>query len=66
MSGRRMWGLGAKRLSGDGGRVRYTWRPASNDDPEEIAVVVNPDPGQVKYGTGPITANGPRVIPGEC
>ncbi|XP_050702890.1 cyclic nucleotide-gated channel rod photoreceptor subunit alpha-like isoform X2 [Eriocheir sinensis] len=65
MSGRRMWGLGGKRLSSDGGRVRYSsCRPASQDDLEDIAVVFHADPGQVKYGSGPITANGPRVIPG--
>lgn len=69
MSGRgRMWGLSTKRPSSDGGRVRYTsYRPAAaaHDDLEDIAVVSNADPGQVKYGSGPITANGPRVIPGQ-
>ncbi|XP_042235800.1 cyclic nucleotide-gated cation channel alpha-3-like [Homarus americanus] len=65
MSGRRMWGMGSKRMSGDGGRVRYTtYHGANEDELEDIAVVSNADPGQVKYGSGPITANGPRVIPG--
>ncbi|XP_069946099.1 cyclic nucleotide-gated channel rod photoreceptor subunit alpha isoform X3 [Cherax quadricarinatus] len=65
MSGRRMWGMGSKKMSGDGGRVRYTTCHGSNDDElEDIAVVSNPDPDQVKYGYGQITANGPRVIPG--
>ncbi|KAK8379815.1 hypothetical protein O3P69_019658 [Scylla paramamosain] len=66
MSGRRMWSLGAKRLSMDGMRVRYSncRRTQASDDFEDIAVVTNADPGQVKYGSGTITANGPRVIPG--
>ncbi|XP_047489099.1 cyclic nucleotide-gated cation channel alpha-3-like [Penaeus chinensis] len=66
MSGRRMWSLGSKRPSTDGGRgVRYTTcRPSHDDELEDIAIVSNPDPGQVKYGSGSITANGPRVVPG--
>ncbi|XP_071519853.1 uncharacterized protein [Panulirus ornatus] len=65
MSGRRMWGMGSKRLSNDGVRSRYTNCHGSHeDDLEDIAVVSNANPDQVKYGSGPITANGPRVIPG--
>lgn len=48
--------------------VKYT--PCSkqdhqlDDDLDEIAVVSNAAPENVKYGTGNITANGPRVVPG--
>ncbi|XP_066973362.1 cyclic nucleotide-gated channel beta-1 isoform X2 [Macrobrachium rosenbergii] len=67
MSGRRMWSL-SKRMSTDGGRgVRYSTcggGGSQDDELEDIAVVSNADPGQVKYGSGSITANGPRVIPG--
>lgn len=45
--------------------MRYTTcRPSHDDELEDIAIVSNPDPGQVKYGSGSITANGPRVVPG--
>ncbi|GAB6020166.1 hypothetical protein CHUAL_002892 [Chamberlinius hualienensis] len=58
-------------FSGDAGKVvKYT--PCSrqdlhqpvDEDLDEIAVVSNADPGAVRYGSGCITANGPRVIPG--
>ncbi|XP_023223511.1 cyclic nucleotide-gated olfactory channel-like isoform X2 [Centruroides sculpturatus] len=48
--------------------VKYT--PCSkqdhqlDDDLDEIAVVSNAAPENVKYGTGNVTANGPRVVPG--
>ncbi|XP_039295982.1 cyclic nucleotide-gated cation channel alpha-3 isoform X3 [Nilaparvata lugens] len=31
---------------------------------DEIAIVSNATPGQVKYGSGGLTANGPRLVPG--
>lgn len=48
--------------------VKYT--PCSkqeshlDDDLDEIAVVSNAAPEAVKYGSGSLTANGPRVVPG--
>lgn len=90
MSGRRIWHLGSKRLSGEsvGSRgVRYSYRGGggsgggsgsggggsgsgggggADDDLDDIAVVSNAAPGQLRYGTAGInTANGPRVVPGE-
>lgn len=68
MSGRRMWGIGSKRFNSDttSRGIRYnTCRGPKDDDLEDIAVVSNADPGQVKYGSGIITANGPRVVPGN-
>lgn len=35
-----------------------------DDDLEEIAIVSNAAPESVKYGSGSLTANGPRVVPG--
>ncbi|KAF2361180.1 hypothetical protein FHG87_008056 [Trinorchestia longiramus] len=92
MSGRRIWHLGSKRLSGEslGSRsVRYSYRGGgggvgggsggfggsgsggsgsgggADDDLDDIAVVSNAAPGQLKYGAAGInTANGPRVVPG--
>ncbi|KAG8190736.1 hypothetical protein JTE90_024869 [Oedothorax gibbosus] len=49
-------------------RLKYT--PCSpqdcqmDDDLEDIAIVSNAAPGSVKYGSGSLTANGPRVVPG--
>lgn len=51
-----------------GKSVKYTPCSAdlhAEDELEDIAVVSNADPGQVTYGSGPITANGPRVVPGK-
>ncbi|NP_001301083.1 cyclic nucleotide-gated cation channel alpha-3-like [Limulus polyphemus] len=51
-----------------GKTVKYT--PCSKhdlnlgDDLDEIAVISNAAPENVKYGTGSLTANGPRVVPG--
>ncbi|XP_022238753.1 cyclic nucleotide-gated channel rod photoreceptor subunit alpha-like [Limulus polyphemus] len=57
------------RHSRDTGKiVKYT--PCSkqdlhlDDDLDEIAVVSNAAPENVKYGPGTLTANGPRVVPG--
>ena len=37
----------------------------SSQELEEISIVsANATPSQVTYGTGPHTANGPRVVPG--
>uniref|UniRef100_A0A1S4MLC8 Ion transport domain-containing protein n=2 Tax=Pediculus humanus subsp. corporis TaxID=121224 RepID=A0A1S4MLC8_PEDHC len=38
----------------------------SNNELDEIAIVSNAEPCQVKYGSGPLqsTANGPRLVPG--
>lgn len=37
-----------------------------NQDLEEISIVSsNANPSQVIYGSGPHTANGPRVVPGK-
>lgn len=66
---RRMLSLARSKLGGDAAKtVKYT--PCSRQDLhadeelEDIAIVSsNADPGQVKYGSGPIAANGPRVIP---
>ncbi|XP_015923084.1 cyclic nucleotide-gated channel alpha-3-like [Parasteatoda tepidariorum] len=50
------------------GIVKYT--PCSpqdmqlDDDLEDIAIVSNAAPESVKYGSGSLTANGPRVVPG--
>ena len=39
----------------------------ADDELDDIAVVSNAAPGQLRYGTaGMNTANGPRVVPGEC
>ncbi|KFM63418.1 hypothetical protein X975_20716, partial [Stegodyphus mimosarum] len=35
-----------------------------DDDLEDIAIVSNAAPESVKYGSGSLTANGPRVVPG--
>lgn len=47
-------------------RVKYT--PCSpqqmDDDLEDIAIVSNAAPESVKYGSGSLTANGPRVVHG--
>ncbi|CAM1296306.1 Uncharacterised protein g1524 [Pycnogonum litorale] len=66
---RRTFGSTDHSVSGASRIVKYT--PCSkqdqqiDDDLEEIAVVSNvADPGDVKYGSGTITANGPRVVPG--
>lgn len=38
----------------------------SSQELEEISIVsANATPSQVIYGTGPHTANGPRVVPGK-
>lgn len=38
----------------------------SNNELDEIAIVSNAEPCQVKYGSGPLhsAANGPRLVPG--
>lgn len=41
-------------------------RYSLNQDLEEISIVSsNATPSQVIYGSGPHTANGPRVVPGN-
>ncbi|XP_076349243.1 uncharacterized protein LOC143246427 [Tachypleus tridentatus] len=35
-----------------------------DDDLDDIAVVTNATPESVKYGSGALTSNGPRVVPG--
>lgn len=41
-------------------------RLGHNQDLEEISIVSsNANPSQVIYGSGPHTANGPRVVPGK-
>lgn len=39
----------------------------SNNELDEIAIVSNAEPCQVKYGSGPLNsaANGPRLVPGR-
>lgn len=39
----------------------------SSNELDEIAIVSNAEPCQVKYGSGPLqsTANGPRLVPGK-
>ena len=78
MSGRRIWGLSAKKSLGSDRGIKYTpYKGAggssgslgmvgrNDDDLEDIAVVTNANPEQVKYGSGSITQNGPRVVPGK-
>ena len=70
MSGKgKFWGIGGKWGSQFGleGNVKYTTGTRSPDDDglEEIAVVSMGDYRNVKYGSGHIPLNGPRVIPGK-
>lgn len=39
---------------------------SAGSDLEEIAIVSNASGGQVKYGSGNLSSNGPRLVPGEC
>ena len=54
--------------------VKYSYRGGGSTEgrgggilgEDDIAVVSNAAPGQLKYGTaGIVTANGPRVVPGK-
>lgn len=38
---------------------------SAGSDLEEIAIVSNASGGQVKYGSGNLSSNGPRLVPGE-
>ena len=75
-----MWNLSGKKQSIDRGVKYSSYRSggstsasigmggrsaAVDDDMDDIAVVSNANPEQVKYGSGSITANGPRVVPGK-
>ncbi|KAK6633413.1 hypothetical protein RUM44_004015 [Polyplax serrata] len=54
------------RLFGPNPRGSVNNNNSSNNELDEIAIVSNAEPCQVKYGSGPLqsTANGPRLVPG--
>ena len=71
MSGRKLFSRGQKRGSEGGSKAAVRYTPCSHqdlhleDELDDIAVVSNAEPGQVRYGSGAVTANGPKVVPGE-
>ncbi|XP_043229594.1 cyclic nucleotide-gated cation channel alpha-3-like, partial [Amphibalanus amphitrite] len=70
MSGRKLFSRGQKRGSEGGSKAAVRYTPCSrqelqaDDELDDIAVVSNAEPGQVRYGSGAVTANGPKVVPG--
>lgn len=71
MSGRKLFSRTQKRGSEGGSKAAVRYTPCSRqelrleDELDDIAVVSNAEPGQVRYGSGAVTANGPKVVPGE-